>query len=65
MTLRQVISIVLSAVVFNHSFHPQKWVGVMVVSLSLFAKVYFKSFKGASKKALAVAADAEAKAKHV
>jgi len=42
MTLRQVFSIFLSAMLFNHHFSPQAYFGVAIVAFSLFMKIYMK-----------------------
>jgi len=42
MTLRQVFSIFLSAMLFNHHFSAQAYVGVAIVAFSLFMKIYMK-----------------------
>ena len=42
MTLRQVFSIFLSAMLFNHHFSSQAYCGVAVVAFSLFMKIYLK-----------------------
>jgi len=51
MTTRQVMSIFLSAIIFNHSFSSQGWVGVGIVALVLFLKVYIKQQMKKAKKA--------------
>ena len=43
MTTRQAISILLSCMVYGHLLSPQALVGVLVVFIALFLRVYFKS----------------------
>jgi adenosine 3'-phospho 5'-phosphosulfate transporter B2 len=42
MTLRQVFSIFLSAMLFNHHFSGGAYVGIAIVAFSLFMKIYLK-----------------------
>lgn len=43
MTTRQVLSILLSALVFHHSFTLQAWCGVGLVFVAMFARIYVES----------------------
>lgn len=45
MTTRQAISILLSCLVYGHLLTPQALLGVLVVFLALFMRVYFKNSK--------------------
>ncbi|EGD78696.1 hypothetical protein PTSG_01674 [Salpingoeca rosetta] len=40
---RQVISIFVSAVVFGHVFAPQGWLGIAVVFVALFSRIYLRT----------------------
>jgi adenosine 3'-phospho 5'-phosphosulfate transporter B2 len=52
MTLRQIFSIILSAVLFGHKFNTAAWGGVFIVGCSLFAKVYLKDADRKKKKVI-------------
>eukprot|EP00053_Salpingoeca_punica_P012061 m.107579 g.107579 ORF g.107579 m.107579 type:complete len:503 (+) comp15846_c0_seq1:1512-3020(+) len=46
MTTRQAISVFLSAIIFNHAFPPLGWLGVILVFIAMFAKIYYATISG-------------------